>query len=405
MRDNRCKITREFHYFLWCIFIVSFISLFPEFNKGIVKYCNSCLMIVSECLLIHIAVLSNKKRPTIIPKIPHIILVLVLIYNTFLILKGLLFDSMYVPLSFWGNIEFQPAYMLPLLIYLGREFDFFFSFFKGLMYYSLLVIPLFLISGTFYTFLGMMVFILIAFIDYLPKKWRIIVIILMVFYIIQALVIDARTPLLRIGMAMLIWIFSKYNHYISQWLKYGITFLFISLPIYFFILFYTTGYSVFADTLSKSSSLAEEHATDTRTFLYEEVLWDLTFNDAMVWGKGINSRYYSQFFSHNDADSDLRVNPEVGFLSYMLKGGVIMVILNLLLILFAVYHAFIKSKTRYLNIMGAIILGHFFLLFIENIPKYDLYNITTWFMIGLCLSKTEKTCTEEHFKNKFKLIF
>lgn len=405
MCDNLCKIAKTFRYFLWCIFIVSFISLFPKFNKDIVKYCNSSLMILSEYLLIQIAILLNSKRTLIIPHPPYIILQILLIYNAFFIVKGFLFDSSYVPLTFWGNTEYQPAYMLPLLIYLGREMGFFFFFLKGLMYYSLLVIPLFLISGTFYTFLGMMVFILITFMDYLPKKWQLIVISLTIFYIVQALAIDARTPLLRIGMAILIWLFSRYNHYISQWLKYSIAIVFILLPLYFFTLFYTTGYSVFANSLNQSSSLIKSHSTDTRTFLYKEVLSDLTSNNAMIWGKGISSKYYSPYFSHNSADSEWRVNPEVGFLSYLLKGGIIMVVLNLSLILLAVYYAFIKSRKRYINIMGAIVLGHFFLLFIENIPKYDLYSVTMWFIIGLCLSNTERNYSEEHFRNNIKLIF
>jgi len=361
-------------------------------------------MIVSECLLVQITVRLNGKQPSVIPKVPYIILLILLVYNAFLLVKGFLFDSLYVPLSFWGNKEFQPICMLPILVYLGRELQFFFPFIKWLMYYSILVIPLFLVLGTFYTFVGVMIFIIIAFMDYLSIKWRWIVMGCTLFYIFQAVIIDARTPLLRIGMAILIWLLSRYNHLISQKLKYIFAIFFVSLPIYFLAIFYTTGYSVFADLLGKPTSLIEEHASDTRTFLYQEILLDLTLNDAMVWGKGLNSKYYSQFFSYNDADSEWRVNPEVGFLSYLLKGGVVMAVLNLLLIWFAIYYAFVKSKIRYLNIMGAIVLGHFFLLFVENIPKYDLYNIMMWFMIGVCLSRTEKIHTDEFFRNKFKLI-
>lgn len=156
--------------------------------------------------------------------------------------------------------------------------------------------------------------------------------------------------------------------------------------ILLFFLYVTTGFSVFNNELSARSSSLGDNADDTRTFIYEEVLDDLTDTKTILLGKGINGRYYSVYFSHNLGDNENRVNPEVGLLSYLLKGGIVYTVIIFLLLFLSVIRTLSTKNNIVAQIFGLLLVQHIFLLFIENIPQYTMYNLVIWCIIGFAFS-------------------
>jgi len=118
----------------------------------------------------------------------------------------------------------------------------------------------------------------------------------------------------------------------------------------------------------------------------------------MIIGKGANGRYYSDYFSTVEGDSPIRLNIEVGFLGLLLKGGMIAVILNLMLLIIAIYHAFFKSKNIFIVSIGFILLVHTILLFVENVISYSNYNFIIWYFIGICLSQKIRMLNNNQIK-------
>lgn len=83
----------------------------------------------------------------------------------------------------------------------------------------------------------------------------------------------------------------------------------------------------------------------------------------------------------------------------MLKGGIIYTSLNIILCLLAIWSSLFKSKSLFAHIVGLLLLSHFCLLFIENIPQYTLYNASIWILIGFALNKSIRALTETKVKD------
>lgn len=128
--------------------------------------------------------------------------------------------------------------------------------------------------------------------------------------------------------------------------------------------------------------------SDTRTFLYTEVLADLGYNSQLLFGKGAAGTYFSQYFLSTRHDTDTRLTVEVGALAYLLKGGLLALVLNLAVFYFAIFLALFRSNNDYVKWLGMMLLVHVALLFAENLVAFNMYNFFTWFFVGVCCSNT-----------------
>lgn len=154
--------------------------------------------------------------------------------------------------------------------------------------------------------------------------------------------------------------------------------------------------SLKADSAHNTTFVFEK--ADTRTFLYQEVFDDLVQNNSLLAGKGSNGTYFSPYFLMTRDDTDTRLTVEVGILAVLLKGGMIAVILNLTLLLFAIYLAFYRSKNHYVMGIGFMLLIHTIILFVENLISYSPYNFCTWYFIGVCYSSKIRMMDDTEIK-------
>lgn len=134
------------------------------------------------------------------------------------------------------------------------------------------------------------------------------------------------------------------------------------------------------------ASIAEK--ADTRTFLYFEVISDLIRTGNLMFGKGSSGTYFSLYFQQTGHDSDTRLTVEVGFLAYLLKGGVVAAALNIALFLYASYLAIYRSNSRYAIWIGFMLVVHVLILFVENLVALNSYNVCIWLFVGLAFSKS-----------------
>lgn len=187
--------------------------------------------------------------------------------------------------------------------------------------------------------------------------------------------------LLLLGCGIILFLYLKnYNKLLLR-----VSFLILIVPFFLLNQSIETGSSAIQAYMSDLQD--KKLKTDTRTFLYIEVFDDLIKNKKLIFGKGANGKYYSRYFKYAEGDNENRLTVEVGVLFFLLKGGLIAVILNLVIVMMAIYYAFFRSDNYYVVALGFVLLVHAILLFIENIPIYSLYNIIIWFYIGLCGSK------------------
>lgn len=382
---------------LLCTLIV-FPSLIFGYNV-VAKYFGAVLIAASMFSLV---TYSYQNRHLKIPqKAPRRLYSLLLICVCVHIIYGVFFDKSYVPLTFWGNIDFAPAFLTPLFLMVGMRKGNILWILKVLAFFSLLTIPMLIVGYTYTLYIGWTLFFPLAFAKFLPKKIMLALLASGLCYMMICWFEGARTPVLRTAIAMLIAAYTYLKPFISRRLANLLAIVVIVVPFYYFFLYVSTGVSVFDSELSAHSSSLGDNADDTRTFLYEEVLDDLADTKTIWFGKGINGKYYSSFFVHSLADSEYRTNPEVGFLSYLLKGGIVYTVIMILLQLLAVFRALSIRNSIVAQIFGLLIVQHIFLLFIENVPQYTLYNMVIWCVIGFAFSPELYNVDESEVSNLF----
>jgi hypothetical protein len=135
---------------------------------------------------------------------------------------------------------------------------------------------------------------------------------------------------------------------------------------------------------------------DTRTFLYYEVFQDLKFNEAFLFGKGLNAGYMSVAF-----DTTSRSIVEVGFLQILLKTGIVGCFLYFSLIISAIFRALGKSKNLFVKSLGLLLSGYTLMLFVENVIAYNMLNIITWIVVGMCHSEKLRGISNNDIKTLF----
>ena len=413
-RDNQITtdVDKSFTIFLWLLSIESFYFGYGElslvrqipFGKGIM----GLVMLTSEILLAVLAVRAYKENyQNLNPNVRFIIL-LTIIYNLGHIVYAVVWARDVSYISLFGNPLYQPAFMLPVAFLIGLNSNRFFLLHKCIWYYVLLMIPIYVVFQYVEVLAGAGILFLLAFARYLSRGKNVILLIIFFLYIVICYYGDARVPMIRVMMGGAILLFSYTSLYKSNLVKGVILSLGVTLPLIFLGLFATTGYSVFEQSQLSSyvSDLGVGHTGDTRTFLYEEIFQDLTDNDAWVFGKGINGTYYSSYFDNKySLEKENRFLAEVGFLDFLLKGGIFQTILYWLLMIAAIFVSFFRSSNKFAVLLGLVIMSHYVLLFVEDVPRYDLYNIAMWFYIGLAFSLSDKEIDDEWCEEQFYLLF
>ena len=418
MEDNQIDIVETYAFdklmkaYLVMLSAVSLYNLYATTMFGqyrIPKVLMGLVMIVSEIILIILALKSYRVYGREHGGFLKLIIWIVLLYNMTHIAYAATWDDKVVYLSLFGNPIYQPAFMLPFVLIVGMNITGIRHLYKAILYYTLIAIPMFFFTGQMSVFLGMGLLFLLAFLRYFPRGWRIFLLLFVVAYIIYSYYDDARIPIIRVLMGLAIFVFSLTSLHKSILIKTFVLVVAIAMPIYYLALFVKTGYSVFEEstTTERVSRMGVDDTGDTRTFLYEEVFDDLTESKAWLLGKGINGTYYSSYFDQKrvNADAADRILVEVGFLDYLLKGGLVQTILYMLLLLLAIFNCYYRSSSKSMVLIGAILLAHYVLLFVEDVPRYDLYNFAMWFCIGMSFSPTLLEQDDDFFLEQIDLIF
>lgn len=130
---------------------------------------------------------------------------------------------------------------------------------------------------------------------------------------------------------------------------------------------------------------------DTRTFLYTELAEDLNETHSWILGKGAYSGYYSEYFSKSynqiKGHSTGRLTNEVTFLTYLLRAGIIYLIIFNIIIILAIVNILRKSQNEIMLRIAISLTGFFFNGYIGDMLGCNFFHLTIWMMIGLAFQK------------------
>lgn len=222
-----------------------------------------------------------------------------------------------------------------------------------------------------------------------------IFIFLIIFLFILSIVVESRTMFLRLLiLSTLTFLLFAFN---NKLFKFGILFS-CFIPLIFIIsclnlddykVDFNLNNSIFFNYMSIDLKDGGDKMTDTRSFLYLEVINDLTDSDNLLIGKGPGGSYYSSYFDTTGDDAPDRYTVEVGFLALLLKFGLLGTFIYMFILVYAIYRSVIKSNIKFVNIIGVVLFTYFILLFVENLYLYNHINLLVWYFIGISMLDIE----------------
>lgn len=337
-----------------------------------------------------------------------------LYWNIFCLIRGCFVAEIYWD---WKTlIDTGFCMVLPVFYYTFSQPNILSLLLKNLLKYSFIIFPIILIGtissdipGRYLTF----IYIYCICINIIPKKWRIIFLILGLFSIFYDL--DARSNGIRAIIALLIGVFAFYiidNTIIKRLALF--TFL---IPFILFILGAFNIFNIFKmdeymqeiNISQKNPSLNDKSdanlTADTRTFLYKEVISSAISHNYILYGRTPSRGYTSYYFTFDDtasANDGIRKNEryrcEVSILNIFHNSGIIGVIFYFLIFFKASYLALFKSQNKFIKLFGLFIAFRWCYGWIEDFNNFDINYIILWIILSMCFSKKFRVMNNTEFK-------
>jgi hypothetical protein len=293
-----------------------------------------------------------------------------------------------------------------------RYFSLYFISFIPLVFFS------YLIDGTPLNFNYVPYSSLIIFFGIIPKKQRLILIGIVVFFFVTNF---QRNDLIKILVSALIGtIFSLFSKRALKIILKPAHILLIILPIALIVLGSIGVFNVFkmdqyikGDFEQKINTsdgfVSDDLKTDTRTFIYENVFYTMNKYDSWILGRSpaFGDEGIVGGFTGKDDKTKLkgRYGNEVGIMDILLWYGLIGVALYFLIYLRATYAAIYLSSNRYAKALGLYVSFLWTWSFIWEKPMFETFFMMDLILLGLCFSNRFRRMTDLEVKLWVKGIF
>lgn len=225
---------------------------------------------------------------------------------------------------------------------------------------------------------------------FIPKrKWQINM--LGLFIMALLMVLGAR----RGGSMLMVILFLASLYFYTQTKSSGAKFRNRILIIFIILV---AGYYLINSSLT--AYILERGLEDTRSGVEEAVLQQMdTFE--LIFGKGLNGRYYYPMNDKVDHFDGWRYGVETGFYNIVLKGGYLMAFTYILLLAIPAYKGLFKSKNLFCKAGGFYILYSLFSLWPFGILSFDLSFLFIWMMVSCCMNRKVLKMSNEEIKKYF----
>jgi len=341
------------------------------------------------------------------------VLKLYLAWNIISIIRGVFIADNYWE---WKNlIGTGMVLLLPLSIYITTNKNIVQTILANWIIFALpaffLFLPSFKYADAVGRYLVPISFLLLCF-PLLTNRWKIITIIFSLFVLLGDL--SARSNVLKFGVPLILSSLYYVRFFLPTKLFEVVRIIMMLVPIILFILGLSGTFNVFKmneyitgdyTTQSiKNGKISEENLTsDTRTFLYEEVISSAIKFDYILFGRSpargnesLSFGMYSLETLHTGKME--RFSNEVSILNVFTWTGIIGVTLYFLIFYHASYLAINKSNNTFLQIVGLCVSFRWIFAWIEDFSEFDLSYFFLWTMIGLCFSKSFREMNNKEIK-------
>lgn len=350
----------------------------------------------------------------------YIIVRIYLIWMTICAVRGLFVADNYWEYKNLVNGTF--TCLLPMFVYVFYSPELTASFYRKWMKWCL---PLFFVfyiwtvtPGEVNFYLAPLLF-LGCFLPMMPMKYRIATAFCLVFMLVADFA--ARSQVLKAFMALLFSIVCIKPKIMSDkiikivyWVGYCVTLSLLVAGL-------SGQFNVFEDLSSNEGKYVERRmvdgalvesdlASDTRTFIYIEVLESAIRNGYLVWGRtparGNDSVSFGTFAAEELKTKKYeRHSNELLHLNLLTWLGLVGMLLYTLIYVRSSYLAVYRSNSKYLKYIGLFIVFHWVYGWVEDFNRFDIQNIALWSVIAIGMSSKFRAMSDADFRCWFRSIF
>lgn len=392
------------------IYILLFFLFRPN-GINIQKITITSLLLFSV-LSIFLIAFRNRKLFKEVSKSIRLIYSLMILWGLIVIVRSFSF-SLQDWVTNFGNVYMAFAWLVPLTMIIGLKIENWNIVFKAihfmfnLMIIAFLLLPFYSGIKTEWTWLLRPVnfILLVCFMHYnVINRLKIYLVIFI--YIIIAIKVAQRMEFLYlflvIGLILLDKLFTVKIK--KKFLKY-----ILAVFIIVFGLVFTVGYEFVSNTIAMFIDFQ-----DSRTFLFTELFHELSLTGEKLIGRGSLGTYYSFFFEGTrkhyermgftgwEGDLPDRITVEVGYLQMILKGGFIMLFLNVSIYINTIYKGIFKSNNKFIKRLGYSILVLSFLSLVSFRPAFTPTFIIFWIAVGTIQNKKYREMSDNEIEQLIK---
>ncbi len=390
------KINEQKALKLILLFAVINSFLFLAFDPGVgLRLVIASLMNLSVLLLV-ISYLKLMRWQFDAAPYFKIVFVVLILWSIFTITRSISADVNAL-ITLFGHYLMAWAWITPLAIIFGfniKNWICLFNFFPILLVVFILLSMLSLFMPSDYSlgtleWMAFLVLMLLTF-PYQSRVNKIIIIVALLFYFI----LSYQTAL-RIHF---IFIFMILGTLMFEYIRNSSVSIIKKIIILFSIMFIMIISPLVLDNIENKIKQTDTLTTDTRTFLFVELFDDLSASEELI-GRGALGTYYSPYFymlqrmGVEGGDHYQRSVNEVGYLHIIFKGGYVMLILYLLILLPAAYLGIFRSNNYIARMSGYLILCYLIIWLVSYYPVYSAEYILLWMAVGTALSPTARAYT------------
>ena len=251
----------------------------------------------------------------------------------------------------------------------------------------------------------------------LPTKWKCVVFIMIILF---CLGLDTRSNIIKVATSVCVAIGMHFRFYITRFMLRLFHWAMYGLPLVFLALAYWGNFNVLSDVSSSnegkmttaSADGTENVASDTRSFIYYEVLEYALEKGYTIWGNTPARGNYSYTFFVKNKNTFENMNGknerhanELVHLNIFTWLGIIGVVLYSLIYMRSSYMAVYHSKSLYIKMIGVTVAFHWAFGWIEDFNSFTVQNMWLWMMIAMGLSPQFREMNDQQFREWFKSIF
>jgi len=272
--------------------------------------------------------------------------------------------------------------------------------------------------GAYYFALTPFAYFYFCFFPKIPKFWKIATIIAVVLIVADRTNGSGNIKLIMTVCVLLLFLLpSKITYFTASFMHW----LIYIIPLVFLYLGATGEYNIFKDGFVGANTITTVGVngierqeklghTDTRTFIYEEIIGSAVINDYYIAGRTPARGYYSPHFEKDEENiagkiRGERFSSEVALLNTFHWLGLIGLVLISLVYLQGSCLALYRSNNKYLKCLSIAVAFQWMWSWVENDNRFHMLDLIIYIMLAICYSPYFRKMSDLEFEMVFKSIF